>query len=73
MQSNAIFHFYCSLRLFVSGSLIVESVEHIVLFTCSAVTFTGFETHCHLQVNFRTAAYEIPKIMQNYDIVPFEI
>ncbi len=55
MKSNAIFHFNYSLYLFVSGALIEFHLFDPL--RSSVVRFTSY----HLQVHFRTAAYEIPK------------
>ncbi len=53
MQSNAIFHFYCSLYLFILGALIeFHLLSHLPV-------AQQFGKHCHLQVHFATAAYEI--------------
>ncbi len=63
MKSNAIFHFYCSLYLLISGALIEFNLFDPS--RCSVVRFTGFalcsNLGSHLLVNFGTAAYEIPK------------
>ncbi len=53
MQSNDIFHFYCSLYLFILGTLIeFHLLSHLPV-------AQQFGKHCHLQVHFATAAYKI--------------
>ncbi len=62
MKSNAIFHFYCSLYLLISGALIEFNLfDHHVVLLSGLPGSQQFGKHCHLMVNFGTAAYEIPK------------
>ncbi len=49
MKDNAIFHFYCSLYLLI---------HHVVLLSGLPVS-QQFGYHCHPQVNFETAVYDI--------------
>ncbi len=65
MQSNAIFYFYCSLYLLISGALIEFNL--LDPSRCSVVTFTGCAS---IWEALQRMKY---RIEQNYDIVPFEI
>ncbi len=67
IESNAIFHFYCSLfiNFRCAGSFICLIHR---LFCCHILPVAQqFRKHCHLQVHFATAAYtELCKIMISY-------
>ncbi len=58
MQSNAIFHFYCSLYYIISDELI--EFHHLLLFCCQHLPAAQqFGKHWHLQMHFTTAVYKI--------------
>ncbi len=84
MQSNAIFHFYCSLYLLISGVLIVSSVWSIALFCChiyrlhSNLGSTGALRNSSIwnnelskiMISFSCLKYSIPVFFQYWKIFP---
>ncbi len=69
MQSNAIFHFYCSLHLFVSSANSLICLIHRVvhLFCCHI-----YRMRSNLRSTLEQQHMKY-RIVQNYDIIPFEI